>query len=207
MKHVRVAVAASGPINEAGIVSHLTSRPDLQVLPNETSHDADVLVIETEQLSADITATLRRWAADTGVPVVLVIGDIDDGELLTVTRYGVLAILPKRALTAEQLTQSVRTVAQGGGMMPPSLVGGLVRHLEKFQREVLAPSGLHAAGFLQREVDVLRLMADGFDTNEIASKLYCSERTVKNIFSRMSQRLNLRSRSHAVAYALRTGVI
>jgi DNA-binding NarL/FixJ family response regulator len=207
VKNVKVGVLASSPINEAGIVSHLTSSPDLNVLSNELSDEAEVLVIEAGRMSVDLAARLRRWDAEIGRPVVLVIGDIGDGELLTVTRYGVLAILPRRVLTAEQLAHSVRTVARGGGVMPPSLVGGLVRHLEKFQREALASSGRSACGFLQREVDVLRLMADGLDTNEIAGKLYCSERTVKNILAGMTERLELRSRSHAVAYALRTGVI
>jgi DNA-binding NarL/FixJ family response regulator len=177
------------------------------VLSSELSDEAEVLVIEAERLSADVAARLRRWDAEVGGPVVLVIGDIGDDELLTVTRYGVLAVLPRRVLTAEQLAYSVRTVAKGGGVMPPNLVGGLVRHLKKFQREVLAPNGLSASGFRQREVDVLRLMADGLDTNEIAGKLYCSERTVKNTLAGMTERLEFRSRSHAVAHALRAGLI
>ena len=58
-----------------------------------------------------------------------------------------------------------------------------------------------------REIDVLRLMADGLDTNEIAGELCYSERTVKNVIYGVTHRLKLRNRSHAVAYALRTGMI
>jgi DNA-binding NarL/FixJ family response regulator len=50
-------------------------------------------------------------------------------------------------------------------------------------------------------------MADGMDTAEIATKLSYSERTVKNVFYGLTNRLHLRNRPHAVAYALRKGMI
>jgi DNA-binding NarL/FixJ family response regulator len=58
-----------------------------------------------------------------------------------------------------------------------------------------------------REIDVLRLVADGYDTGEIATKLAYSERTVKNVLHDVTTRLQLRNRSHAVAFALREGLI
>jgi DNA-binding CsgD family transcriptional regulator len=54
---------------------------------------------------------------------------------------------------------------------------------------------------------VLRLVADGYDTAEIARKLAYSERTVKNVLHNITARLHLRNRPHAVAYALRQGFI
>jgi DNA-binding NarL/FixJ family response regulator len=66
---------------------------------------------------------------------------------------------------------------------------------------------LNASGLSSREIDVLHLMADGFDTAEIALELSCSERTVKNVVAGVTERLNLRNRAHAVAYAPRTGII
>jgi DNA-binding NarL/FixJ family response regulator len=72
---------------------------------------------------------------------------------------------------------------------------------------VLAPRGLTFAGLTDRETKVLRLVADGFDTAEIATNLAYSERTVKNVIHDVTARLQLRNRSHAVAYALRAGLI
>jgi DNA-binding NarL/FixJ family response regulator len=63
------------------------------------------------------------------------------------------------------------------------------------------------AGLTEREIEVLRLVADGFDTSEIAGSLAYSERTIKNIIHDVTARLNLRNRSHAVAYAVRQGLI
>jgi DNA-binding NarL/FixJ family response regulator len=75
------------------------------------------------------------------------------------------------------------------------------------QREVLAPNGLSASGLEPREVSVLRLIAEGWGTEEIAKELAYSERTVKNVIFNLTTRLHLRNRAHAVAYALRAGVI
>ena len=58
-----------------------------------------------------------------------------------------------------------------------------------------------------READVLRLVAEGRDTSEIAEELCYSERTVKNVLHDLTTRLQLRNRTHAVAYALREGLI
>ena len=54
---------------------------------------------------------------------------------------------------------------------------------------------------------MLRLVADGYDTGEIARNLCYSERTIKNVIHDVTSRLHLRNRSHAVAFAMRTGVI
>jgi DNA-binding NarL/FixJ family response regulator len=72
---------------------------------------------------------------------------------------------------------------------------------------VLAPRGLHFSGLTDREVRVLRLMAEGLETVEIGQRLFYSERTVKNIVHDITSRLHLRNRTHAVAYALRQGFI
>ncbi len=58
-----------------------------------------------------------------------------------------------------------------------------------------------------REVDVLRLVAEGLDTRQISGKLAYSERTVKNVLHALTTRLQLHNRAHAVAYALREGYI
>ena len=73
--------------------------------------------------------------------------------------------------------------------------------------QVLAPRGLSFAGLNDRERDVLRLVAEGHDTAEIATLLSYSERTVKNVLHDLNTRLQLRNRSHAVAYAVREGLI
>ncbi len=207
MEQVRVALHAPDAVTHAGLASFLGSSPEITVRPGADGADRDVRVVYCEELSPGVVAMLRHSAATTGLPVVLVVDGITESELLTAVECRVVAILPRVAISGERLVHSVRAAAAGGGVMPPNLVGELLKHIERLQREVLAPNGLNAAGLTAREVDVLRLMADGHDTNEIAGELCYSERTVKNVIYGLTKRLNLRSRSHAVAYAVRTGMI
>jgi DNA-binding NarL/FixJ family response regulator len=58
-----------------------------------------------------------------------------------------------------------------------------------------------------REVEVLRLVAEGLDTGEIARRLAFSERTIKSVLHDVTTRLQLRNRAHAVAFAVREGFI
>jgi DNA-binding NarL/FixJ family response regulator len=207
VEQVRVALQTTDPLSHAGLANYLQTRPELTVLRSAQRAEADVLVVAAERLTSDVVTALRRSAADLSAPVVLVINEISEAELLTAVECRVVAILPRPAVTPERLVHSVLAAAGGGGVMPPNLVGELLKHIERLQRDVLTPYGLSASGLTPREIDVLRLMADGLDTGEIAGKLCYSERTVKNVIYGVTHRLKLRNRSHAVAYALRSGMI
>ena len=89
----------------------------------------------------------------------------------------------------------------------PDLLGRLLRQVGQLQRQVLSPRGLTFSGLTEREAAVLRLLADGYDTAEVGRRLVYSERTVKNIIHDVTSRLELRNRAHAVAYAIREGLI
>ena len=102
--------------------------------------------------------------------------------------------------------QVIQAAAAGNGAVPPDLLGRLLAQVGALQRKVLGPRGLPFAGLADREVEVLRLVADGLDTAEIAAKLSYSPRTIKNVLHDVTSRLHLRNRSHAVAYALRNGL-
>ncbi|MET8759951.1 response regulator transcription factor [Lentzea sp. NPDC004782] len=206
MEPVRVAVYSPDPLTVAGLSGALSAEAGIKVLEGLPSSDVDVRIIATYQLTPEILALLRRTAA-TRVPVVLVVNELTESQLLTAVECRVVAVLPRLAVTGARLAHSIRTAAAGGGVLPSALLGELLKHLEHLQRNVLAAQGLNAAGLNPREVDVLRLMADGMDTAEIAGKLCYSERTVKNVISGITKRLNLRNRSHAVAYAMRSGMI
>ena len=97
--------------------------------------------------------------------------------------------------------------AAGDGTLPSDLLGRLLQQVGRLQRQVLAPRGLSFSGLSEREVNVLRLVAEGLDTGEIATRMSYSERTIKNVIHDATTRLQLRNRSQAVAYAMREGLI
>jgi DNA-binding NarL/FixJ family response regulator len=204
---VRVVVQATDPVTLAGLTRHLESHPQISLVEPAHRVAADVVVVATERLTAEVIVAMRRAAAESATPVVLIVNEINEAELLTAVECRVVAVLPRSAATGDRLKHCVLAAANGDGVLPTHLVGELIKHVERLQREVVTLSGLSESGLTPREIDVLRLMADGMDTAEIAEELCYSERTVKNVIHRITQRLNLRNRSHAVAYALRAGMI
>jgi DNA-binding CsgD family transcriptional regulator len=108
------------------------------------------------------------------------------------------AVLVLRALTRSRLVACIRTLKEGGGWMPPEL---LCQMLAGPQGEV------PEAHLTRRELDVLRLLAEGDTTRDIAERMSYSERTVKNIVRDLLVKLNGRTRAHAVALATRRGMI
>jgi DNA-binding NarL/FixJ family response regulator len=91
--------------------------------------------------------------------------------------------------------------------MPPDLVRQLLDQVSLLNRTTLEPRGLTFAGLTERERDVLKLIADGMSTREVATRLAYSERTIKAVLQSLTVRLNLRNRTQAVAYAVRNGWI
>ena len=112
-----------------------------------------------------------------------------------------------RDATAERLGRVVRQVAAGEASVPTDLVGAAARRraphpARRRDHRVAAPATLSP-----REQDVIRLLAEGRDTAEIASTLCYSERTVKGVIHEVTSRLQLRNRSHVVAFALRNDML
>ncbi|GGK78835.1 helix-turn-helix transcriptional regulator [Mangrovihabitans endophyticus] len=206
MKQVRVALFASTPFGRAGLVSYLQPHPAVALLPESDESDVQVAVVCCDRLTPEVMTTIRRLAAGARTAFVLAVNEITETELLLALHYRVVQVLPRTALTADLLTRSVLDAADSNGVMPVTLCDELMRHIERLQQEVLHPQA-HEAGLSPREIDILRLLADGMDTDAIAVRLCYSQRTVKNVIYGLTRRLNLRNRPHAVAYAVRTGII
>lgn len=138
---------------------------------------------------------------------MLVVSALKEAELLDVIECGVGAIVWRHEATATRLVQAVLAAARGDGDLPADLLGRLINQVGTLHRSAAGRTGSPSSGLAPREVDVLRLVAEGLDTGEIAGKLSYSERTVKNVIHGLTTRLHLRNRAHAVAHALREGYI
>lgn len=206
-KPVRIAVRAADPITLTGLTCTLMGQPRLQVNSTSKAAEVDVLVYAVDAVTASTAAGLRRTAGEFGVPIVLVTGEFDSSQLMSATECRVVAIMHRNVATAARLQETILAAADGGAALPPKLLGELLRQVQTLQQDVLTPRGLNTSGLTPREIDVVRLIAEGCDTEEIGNRLCYSERTVKNIIYTMTNRLRMRNRPHLVAYAVRTGVI
>ena len=203
MDRVPVIVWAHDPVTHAGVQSQLRGRSEVEVVDGD---GARAVVVAADCVDDETLRILRNHQyADR--PVVLVVTSVDDAGLAAAVEAGVSGVVRRCDATPERLVQAVCAVVRGEGTVPPDLLGRLLHQVGRVQRQFLAPRGLSLTGLSSREVDILRLVADGLDTNEIASSLSYSERTVKNVLHDVTSRLQLRNRSHAVAYALRQGMI
>ncbi len=204
MERVPICVFADDPVSQAGMMSSFRPRPEVTVL--ESSDGAVVAVVVADTVDENTLQTLRSLQRRQ-CRALLVVRTIDDTALAAAVEAGLAGLLRRADATPERLTQAVCSVARGDGTVPPDLLGRLLAQVGRVQRQVLRPRGFALTGLSQREIEILRLIADGMDTAEIATTLSYSERTVKNALHDVTSRLQLRNRSHAVAYALKQGII
>ncbi|MFG2290178.1 LuxR C-terminal-related transcriptional regulator [Streptomyces sp. NPDC048595] len=227
---VTVSVHAADPLSRAGVVSHLQHQPTVEIVQDRggaaarrveqaergpEKHDGgeavgSVAIMPIDQFDEIAAAELRRLVRGGEQRVVLIARDLREPDLMAVVEYGVRAILWRHQTTPQRLLRAVQSAARGEGDLPPDLISRLLTQVGQLQRsmEASTPAGLvPTLGMAPREVDVLRLVAEGMDTRQISQKLAYSERTVKNILHALMTRLQLHNRAHAVAYALREGYI
>jgi DNA-binding NarL/FixJ family response regulator len=166
-----------------------------------------VALAVTDSVDDDATRWLRALHRYDGLPVVLVVGQLDARALVTVVESGVRAVVRRCDATPQRLGQLVRAAAADRSELPPDLLRTLLDQVGQLSRSILEPRGLCLSGLTKRERDVLRLVADGLSTREVAGTLGYSERTIKAVIQEVTIRLHLRNRAHAVAYAARNGWI
>lgn len=206
---ISVAVLAGDPITGEGAAAFLSSRPGIKVLPVDRRHEAEVVLILVARVTEEALEWMREAAdgARREVRFVLVGDGVRGPEVLRALTHGLVSVIPRQEADFGRILRAVQAVRADRLEMPDVALGWLVDQVRTIQSEVLEPLGVTPAGLEAREADVLRLLADGLGTPEIAARLNYSERTVKNIIHGVLTRWQLRNRAHAVAFALRSGAI
>ncbi|MGH8875298.1 MAG: LuxR C-terminal-related transcriptional regulator [Acidimicrobiia bacterium] len=200
-------VFATDPVSQAGIAAQLRPRPEIRIVDEADLDNALVAVVVADEVDGETMRVIRAIQRNGCPRVVLVAGRLDDGSLFAALEAGACGLLRREEATPERLVAAVVGAAAGDGSVPPDLLGRLLDQVGRLQRQVLAPRGLTVSGLTEREIEVLRLVAEGYDTAELARQLAYSERTIKNDIHDITARLCLRNRTHAVAYAVREGLI
>ncbi|GAA1122685.1 response regulator transcription factor [Kribbella jejuensis] len=200
---IPVWVKALDPLSQFGLVYTLGHRPEVRLIDDPEA--AAVALVAVDALDGAAVQVLRAATQRGCRRIVLIGSSIDDDALMTAVQLGVAGVLRRTEATGDRIVHLVLVAAAGDGNLPTELMGRLLGQPSTVHR--LPGSGLSGSVLSDRETQVLRLVADGKDTQEIARELSYSERTVKNVLHDVTSRLQLRNRSHAVAYALRQGLI
>ena len=210
---IRVLVADDQSMIRAGFRLLLAREPDIDVVAEARNgveavqqaarFDPTVVLMDIRMPELDgLEATRRILAADRGTRVlVLTTFDLDEYiyEALTAGASGfVLKDDPP-----EQLIGAIRTVAAGDALLSPAVTKRVIERFTRLSRPT-PPSGLEE--LTARELDVLRLIAQGLSNEEIGKQLFIGETTVKTHVTHVLQKLDLRDRVQAVVLAHQTGL-
>jgi DNA-binding NarL/FixJ family response regulator len=181
--------------------------PEIRLLDDPAEDRLSVLVVCADVADDGALAAMRRWGRRESVRTVLVVGGIREAQLLNAIECGAVAVVRRREVSGPSLIHAIGVAHRGAGELPADLLGDLLSQLGRARRSSVRHEAMAVPGFSDREIDVIRFVAEGLDTREIAGKLNYSERTVKNVLHGLMLRLQLRNRAHAVAYAARQGYL
>jgi DNA-binding NarL/FixJ family response regulator len=206
---IRVSVIASDPISGHGLAAYFQTRPDIAVLESTRQHEAQVAIVVFDSFTDRLLekATAAALAAEKPLRFVLVCSDLREPHFVRLAALGMVSVLSRRTSDFDQIAQSVLNLHAGRLELPSDAMDWFSKLSRAVPSDGLDPNVCSTDGFSEREVSVLGLLADGLTTEEIAARLNYSERTVKTIIYVVTSRLKLRNRAHAVAFAIRAGVI
>ncbi|MEU9407515.1 response regulator transcription factor [Streptomyces sp. NPDC048281] len=208
-KSVGVALHSLDPLERAGLASFLTLDPDLREVPWARAREADAVVITMNTADDSALALLPAVCNKPDARFLLMV-KAWDADVSVAHHRGVRAVLRRGRCSPQDLATAVHTAVKRDNGLLPLFQSGIPRHDpqtaadESPDASSLSPT---SSKMSPRELAVLRLIAEGKQISEIATELSYSERTVKYVLYGAMKRLGVRSRPHAVSYAIRAGLI
>jgi DNA-binding NarL/FixJ family response regulator len=168
----------------------------LRPAPNRTT--TSLLILDVDAAGFDNTLALARRS---DMSLIGLVRETPAEQVRELLAAGMFTAWPLRSLTPSRLLGSIRALAENASSLD---AGRRAPASDPAAAGAGETADRHLTG---RELDVLRLLAEGGSTRDIAQRLSYSERTVKNIVHDVLGKLNGRTRAHAVAVASRRGII
>jgi DNA-binding NarL/FixJ family response regulator len=211
-RRIRILVADDHPIVREGLAAILSTQPDFEVIGQAV--DGADLVAQAGQLRPDVVLTdlempqldgvgailqLRRASPETR-SIVFTVFDTDE-RILAALQAGAQGYLLKGA-PREEVFNAIRVVDGGGSLLQPIVASKVLRQISGGSLH-----GEEREPLTNREIEVIRLLAQGKPNKEIATELAISERTVKFHVSSILGKLGAANRTEAVAIAAARGIV
>jgi len=196
-----------------GVRAFLATQPDLSVVAEAASgaeavalaaqHVPDVVLMDLIMPDMDgVEATRRIKQVSPRSQVVVVTSYHEDEHIFPALKAGALSYLLKD-LSSEELASAIRMAAVGEAVLHPRVAARVIRELQGPRAEKVNPF-TELSG---RELEVLKLIADGMSNADMAAKLVLSEKTIKGHVSNILSKLQLVDRTQAAVYAWREGIV
>jgi len=204
---IRLLIVDDHPIVRDGLRGAFTGSPEFEVVGE--AHDGaeavaratalrpDVVLMDLRMPGVDGVEAIRRLHREAPAVRVLVLTTFDtDSDVLPAIEAGATGYLLKDA-PVEDLLRAVRAAAKGEAVLAPTVAGRLMGKVREPAPSVLS----------QRELQVLKLIADGATNREAAAKLFISEASIKTHLLHIYEKLGVRDRAAAVVEAFRRGLV
>jgi DNA-binding NarL/FixJ family response regulator len=202
---VRIIVADDHPLFREGVVHSLSADPDFEVIAEASTGEQaieqclrlqpDLVLLDLSMPGVGGVAAAAAIAATAPKIRIMMLTVADGGEsLMAALRAGAHAYVLK-GVSARELREISRHVADGESYVPPALAAQLLSEMSAPREK----DGL--SSLTQREVDVLQLLGHGMSNRDIGEQLHIAEKTVKHHMTSILQKLHVRSRTEAALIA------
>lgn len=209
---ITVVVVDDHPMVRRGITSLLAARDDIEMVGEAATagdgiaavaeHVPDVVLADLVLPDSDGVSHIRALAdASPHSAVVVLTSYSDDAHVFPALAAGARSYLLKD-VGPDELVAAIGRAAAGVATLSPAVADRVITEL----RAPRTSGGVPSTALSERELEVLRLVADGHPNAEIARQLYISEKTVKSHVSNVLAKLQVADRTQAAAYAWRTGI-
>lgn len=210
---VTLIVADDHPLVRQGVCAFLEIQPGIRILGQASNgreavelcreHRPDVVLMDLlmpEMDGIEATAAIKKIHPD--AKVIVLSSFHEDSHVLRAIKAGVLSYLLKD-VAAEELVAAIRKAARGEAVLNSRVASQIMGALTSGDR----PAANALADLTARELEVLRMIAQGLSNQRIAEELVLSEKTVKTHVSSILMKLNVGDRTQAAAIAWRTGLV
>jgi DNA-binding NarL/FixJ family response regulator len=210
---VRVLIVDDHALFRRGLMLVLESEDGIEVVGE--ADDGNEAIEKAERLAPDVVLMDVRMPHVSGIEatarlsallptcriIMLTVSDEED-DLYQAIKAGATGYLLKE-ISIEEVADAVRAVVQGQTLISPSMASKLIAEFANLSRLANDRGATPAPRLTDRELEVLRLVAQGHTNREVADQLYIAENTVKNHVRNILEKLHLHSRMEAVLYAVR----
>lgn len=208
---IRILIADDHAVVRAGLRALIDTEPGMTLVGE--AGDGVEAVLKAHSLQPDVILLDMMMPRQTGLEaieqmkqenipsrILVLTSFAEDDQVFSAIKAGALGYLLKDS-SPQQLLQAIRDVHRGESSLHPTIARKLIQELNQPAQQPLSDDPL-----TEREVDVLKLVAQGQSNQDIAEQLVISERTVRTHVSHILDKLHLANRTQAALYALRKGL-